>query len=128
MKQFESGFKRTISWNKYHPKFKTFSQNRYLNYLIDPSFQGVNERFVLLFENETDKEVRTKHALLTEEIKYNVITDERNFFDQPTKNDFKTYDNIRKMATGQGDDYTTECLLDYNYFPNITSINCNRFT
>ena len=128
MKQFESGFKRTINWNKYHPKFKTFSQNRYLNYLIDPSFQGVNERFVLLFENETDKEVRTKHALLTEEIKYNVITDERNFFDQPTKNDFKTYDNIRKMATGQGDDYTTECLLDYNYFPNITSINCNRFT
>ena len=115
MKQFES-FKRTINWNKFHPKFKTFSQNRYLNYLIDPSFQGVNRCNVLPFENETDKEVRTKHALLTEEIKYNVITDERNFFDQPTKNDFKTYDNIRKMATGQGDDYTTECLLDYNYF------------
>ena len=116
MKQFESGFKRTINWNKFHPKFKTFSQNRYLNYLIDPSFQGVNGCNVLPFENETDKEVRTKHALQTEEIKYNVITDERNFFDQPTKNYFKTYDNIRKMATGQGDDYTTECLLDYNYF------------
>ena len=40
----------------------------------------------------------------------------RNFFDQPIKNDLKTYDNIRKIATGQGDDYTTGCLLDYPYF------------
>ena len=38
-----------------------------------------------------------------------------NFFDQPIKNDLKTYDNIRKIATGQGDDYTTGCLLDYPY-------------
>ena len=28
----------------------------------------------------------------------------------------KTYDNIRKSTTGQGNDYTTACLLDYNYF------------
>ena len=28
----------------------------------------------------------------------------------------RTYDNIQKIATGQGDDYTTGCLLDYNYF------------
>ena len=40
----------------------------------------------------------------------------KNFFDQPIKNDLKTYDNIRKIATGQDDDYTTECLLDYPYF------------
>ena len=39
----------------------------------------------------------------------------RNFFDQ-TKNDLRTYDNIRKIATGQGDDYTNGCLLDYPYF------------
>ena len=37
------------------------------------------------------------------------------FFDQPINNDFKTYENIRKIATGQGDDYTTGCLLDYPY-------------
>ena len=37
------------------------------------------------------------------------------FFDQPISNDFKTYENIRKIATGQGDDYTTGCLLDYPY-------------
>ena len=35
---------------------------------------------------------------------YNVIIDARNFFDQPIKNDLKTYDNISKIATGQGDD------------------------
>ena len=30
--------------------------------------------------------------------------------------DMITYDNIRKMSIGQRDDYTTGCLLDYNYF------------
>ena len=40
---------------------------------------------------------------------YNVIIDEKNFFDQPVKNDKVTYENIRKIATGQGDDYTTDC-------------------
>ena len=39
-----------------------------------------------------------------------------NFFDQPIKNNKGTYDNIRKIATGQGDDYTAGCLLDYPYF------------
>ena len=38
------------------------------------------------------------------------------FFDQPVKNDKVTYENIRKVATVQGDDYTTDCLLDYIYF------------
>ena len=38
------------------------------------------------------------------------------FFDQPIENYMKTYKNIRKIITGQGDDYTTGCLLDYNYF------------
>ena len=39
-------------------------------------------------------------------------------FDQPVRNDLITYDNIGKIVTGQGDDYTTGCLLDYNYFKN----------
>ena len=38
--------------------------------------------------------------------------------DPPVKNDLITYDNIWKIATGQGDDYTTGCLLDYIYFNN----------
>ena len=44
------------------------------------------------------------------------MIDGKNFFDQPVKNNKVTYGNIRKIATGQGDDYTTGCLLDYTYF------------
>ena len=40
----------------------------------------------------------------------------KKFFDQPINSDFKTYENIRKKATGQGDDYATGCLLDCSYF------------
>ena len=39
----------------------------------------------------------------------------KNVFDQPVKSDKVTYENIRKIAIGQGDDYTTGCLLDYTY-------------
>ena len=45
-----------------------------------------------------------------------VIIDGRNFFDQSIKIDLKIYDNIRKIATGHGNDYTVGCLLDYSYF------------
>ena len=44
------------------------------------------------------------------------MIDGKNFFDQPINSDLKTYENIAKIATGQGDDYTTGCLLDYSYF------------
>ena len=44
------------------------------------------------------------------------MTDGKNFFDQLKHNDTKTYENIRKIATGQADDYTAGCLLDYPYF------------
>ena len=37
-------------------------------------------------------------------------------FDQPVKSNLITYGNIRKIFTGQGDDYTTGCQLNYNYF------------
>ena len=44
------------------------------------------------------------------EIEYYVFCDKwKNFFDQPIKNDLKTYDNIRKIETGQGDECTTGC-------------------
>ena len=46
------------------------------------------------------------------------MNDGKNFFDQPVKNNEVTYENIRKIATGQRDDYTTGCLLDYTYFKN----------
>ena len=117
LQQLKSGFKRTINWNKYESSIKTFSRNRYLNYLINPGFQWVNRPFVLSFENENDRTSHSTYYLPKVEIKdYNVMIDGRNFFDQPINSDLKTYENIRKIATGQGDDYTTGCLLDYSYF------------
>ena len=47
------------------------------------------------------------------------MIDGKNFFDQPINSMNKTYENIRKIATDQGDDYATGCLLDYTYFKNI---------
>ena len=44
------------------------------------------------------------------------MIDEQNFFDQPIRNNLITYESIRKISAGQGDDYTTGCLLDYDYF------------
>ena len=69
------------------------------------------------FENDNGRESYKQYYLPTAEIDdYNVMIDWRNFFDQPIKSDLKSYDKIRKIATGQGDDYTTGCLLDYPYF------------
>ena len=49
---------------------------------------------------------------------YIVMIHEQNFFDQPVKNDLRTYDNIQRAAYCQGDDYTFICLLDYTSFKN----------
>ena len=46
------------------------------------------------------------------------MIDGRNFLNQSAKNNLVRYDNIQKIATGHGDDYTTRCLLDYHYFNN----------
>ena len=117
LQQLKSGFKRTINWNKYQSNPKTYAQNRYLNHLVVPSFQGVNRPFVLSFENEKDRTSPSNYYLPKVEIKdYNVMIDGKNLFDQPINSMTKTYENIRKTATGQGDDYTTGCLLDYSYF------------
>ena len=47
---------------------------------------------------------------------YIVLIDGRNFYDQPINDMIKQYKEIRKIETGQGDDYATGCLLDYQYF------------
>ena len=71
----------------------------------------------MLFEIDAIRTGHTRYFLPTVEIKeYNVKIDGRNFFYQPINDDTKTYENIRKTATGQGDDYTAGCLLNYPYF------------
>ena len=80
--QLKSGFKRTISWNKYLAKPELLAQNPNLNHLIEPSFQGANRLFVLAFENNAQRVRNTRYQLPNVEIKdYNVM------IDQPVKND-----------------------------------------
>ena len=69
------------------------------------------------FENEDGRTSHSEYYLPKVEIKdYNVKIDGKNFFGQPIKNDSKKYENNKKIATGQGDDYTAGCLLYYPYF------------
>ena len=90
--QLKSNFKRKINWKKYKLSVKTFAQNRFLNYLINPSFQGVNRLFVLSFENENDRISHSTYYLPKVEIKdLNVMIDGRNFFDQPINSMSNTY-------------------------------------
>ena len=117
--QLKSGFKRKISWNKYLAKPELLARNQNLNYLIEPSFQGVNRLFVLGFEHDNDNDWKAsnkRYYIPNVEIKDCKKIDGKIFFDQPVKNDKVTYENIRKIAIGQGDDYTTGCLIDYTYF------------
>ena len=116
LQQLKPGFKRVINWNKYLSKPELLAQNPNLNHLVEPSFQGVNRLFVLAFENDTQRTSHSGYYLPNVEIKHYVMINGENVFDKPIKNNKVTYENIRKIATGQGDDYTTGCLLDYPYF------------
>ena len=121
LQQLKSGFKRTINWNKFQSDPNTYAQNSYLNPLVDPSFQGINRLFILPFENEDDRESHSNYYLPKVKMKnYNVMIDAKKHFGKPINNDddndFETYENSRKIATGKGYDYTTGCLLDYPYF------------
>ena len=93
----KSGFKRAINWNKYHPKVIVGEQNRYLDFLINPSVQEVHRRFVWTFENNGSRASYTRYYLSLGELKdFNIMTDGRNFFNQPVKDNLITYDNNHK--------------------------------
>ena len=76
--------------------------------------------FVLPYEsgnNVTDENSYRIYFLPKKEIKnYNIEIDGRNLYDQSINESFKQYDEIRQISTGQGDVYTTGCLLDFSYF------------
>ena len=125
VKLFREGFNRPVYWNEYQTKIHTkdLDNNNPIRFLLDASFQGVRRLFVLPLNNTDgdNKKVKrdsdTKYFLPRVNMtNYNVLTDGRNFYDQPINDLIKQCDEIRKTATGQGDDYTTECLLDYQYF------------
>ena len=60
LERLKYGFKRTIIWNEYQSKMSTERQNQYLEFLFDPSFQGVYRPSVLSFEGNV---VRTGHTI-----------------------------------------------------------------
>ena len=137
-KQLNEGFKRTIYWNQYVSKPFPETPHRktgLTRFALDAAFQGVNRLFVLAFEDTRADEAADAPAprnLVASRVirdgyrkyfvprvditSYNVLIDGRNFYDQPINDSIRKYDEIRKIAIGKGDNYTTGCLLDYNYF------------
>ena len=120
-KLLNEGFKTSIYWNKYKIIFKDYN-NEYIRERLDASFQGVSRLFVLAYahgDEVTNQNSYRKYFLPRLKIKnYNIEIDGRNFYDQSINDSIKQYDEIRKISTGQGDDYTTGCLLDFAYFKN----------
>ena len=86
LEQLKTGFKRTITWNKYRSEMTNQTKNDNLNYLIDPTFTKVNRLFVLLFENENDITSFSDYYVPNVQIKdFNVLIDIKSFFDVQQK-------------------------------------------
>ena len=91
-------------------------------FFLESHFVGVNSLFVLVYINQdaASKILKTEMYYLPKEIfdNYTVLINRKNFYDQPVDSDVKRYGEIRQLRTGQGEDYTTGFLLDYDYIKN----------
>ena len=93
--------------------------------MLDSSYPGVKRLFVLAYDNtegNNQASVDSFKKYFLPRVKtenYNIEIDGRNFYDQPINDSIKQYDEVRKVATVQGDDCTTGCLLDFAYFKKI---------
>ena len=120
-KLLNKGFKRPVYWNHYKIFLKNYAQNKNIRERLDASFQGVSRLVVLTYQrgnNYVNEEAFNNLPKIKIE-KYNVEIDGINFYDQAINNSVKQYDEVRKISTGQDDDYTTGCLLDFAYFEKI---------
>ena len=120
-KLLSEGFKRLFYWNKYKViSNKNYNENEYIRERLDASIQGVNRLFGFPYmrgDNLATENSHNKCFLPRLKIdNYNIETDGRNFYDQAINDSVKQYDEIRKISIGQGDDYTTDSLLDFAYF------------
>ena len=127
-KLLNEGFKRQIYWNEYKVtpnkivEIAAINEEKYIRELLDSSCQGVKRLFVLAYDNtagnnQVSVDSFKKYFLPRVKIEnYNIEIDGRNFYDQPINDSIKQYGEIRKISTGQGDNYTTGCLLDFAYF------------
>ena len=117
-----------IFWNKYKVipnkivEIAADDSQYYIRELLDSSWQGVKRLFVLAYNNtagsnQVSVDYYNKYFLSRIKIdKYNIEIDGRKFYDQPINDLIKQYDKVWKISTGQGDDHTTGCLLDFDYF------------
>ena len=91
---------------------------KYIN--LDPSFQGVNRLFVMVYNGASNQPTRNgqrKYYLPGIDLeKYNVITDGRSFYDNAIESYIEKYRELKKVMIRKGEDYTTGLLLDFNYF------------
>ena len=120
LKLLSKGFKRPVYWNKYKgfPN-KNCGANEYIRERLDASIQGVRKLFVFahVAHDDSTENSHRKNVLPRMIIKnYNIEIDRKIFYDQSINDTIKQYNEVRKISTGQGDDYTTGCLLDYIYF------------
>ena len=130
-------------WNEYKSKIESITQahndNNFKRTLLDTAIPGTNRLFVANFNyNETltagneiqgsinthsyivERDCHKKYFLPRVDIKdYNILIDGRKFYDQNISDDFKNYEELRKVMTGRGEDYTTGSLLDYDYWKTI---------
>ena len=106
----EDRFNRLVYWNEYQTKIETriLDNNNLTRFLLNASFQGVRRLFVLASNNtdggvnKVERNHHRKYFLPRVDVtNYNVLTDGRNFYDQPTNDAINKCDEIRKIATGQ---------------------------
>ena len=132
IEQQNKGFERYIYWNEYKTKEQTENADanvfKYIN--LDPSFQGVNRLFVMVYNNTENANQPTRNGPQkyylprTDFKKYNVIINGRNFYDNSIESDIEKYREPKKVMTEKGEDYTTGSLLDYNYFKKHINSSC----
>ena len=115
-KQLNDGFKRSICWNQYvsKPFPETPHKKADITRLSVLAFEDtrVNDPAIDVIRDGYRKYFVPRVDITS----YNVLIDGRNFYDQPINDSIRKYDEIRKIATGKGDNYATGCLLDYDYF------------
>ena len=129
-KSLSKGLKRSVFWNEYKSKIQTETHdpNNLKRSLLNASFQGVNRVFVAAFDNSDGNnkiEMNSHRKYVLPRInltKFNVLIGGRNFYDQQISDKIRKYDELRKVTTGKGEDYTAGCLLDYEYFKNHYNI------
>ena len=98
------------------------TENNYIRELLDVSNQGVKRLFVLAYRDHGSANIVTAdshrwYSLPRIKVEnYNIEIDRRNSYDQPINDLIKQYGEVRKVSTGQDDDYTTGCLLDFACF------------